>query len=84
MKAAFLIVLMAMAAMCLAQMAHKPPPPVTQTQSIASLQRKCDSLQLVIKDKNFRLNRVKFYLNICIKHPNQDKFLKGWIKRAVN
>lgn len=48
-----------------------------------TLKLKYDSLLLVVKEKNFRLNRVKFYLNICIRNPSQDKFLKGWIRRAL-
>ncbi len=59
------------------------PAPLVYAGPCDSLQKRCDSLQWVIRDKDFRLNRVKFYLNICIKHPNQDKFLKGWIKRAI-
>ena len=26
---------------------------------------------------------VRKYLNICLKNPTQDKFLKGWVKRAI-
>ena len=33
--------------------------------------------------KNIQINDVKKYLKICIKNPSQDKFLKGWIARAV-
>lgn len=33
--------------------------------------------------QNYKINRVKFYLNICMKNPKQDKFLKGWVRRAV-
>jgi hypothetical protein len=29
------------------------------------------------------ISNVKYYLNICIRNPKQDKFLKGWIRRAV-
>lgn len=30
-----------------------------------------------------QLSNVKKYLNICLKNPTQDKFLKGWIRRAI-
>jgi hypothetical protein len=31
----------------------------------------------------YKLERVKYYLNICLRNPSQDKFLKGWIRRAI-
>lgn len=34
--------------------------------------------------KNIQINDVKKYLKICIKDPSQNKFLLGWIKRAVD
>lgn len=33
--------------------------------------------------KKLIISNVQYYLNICLKNPSQDKFLKGWIKRAV-
>lgn len=30
------------------------------------------------------ISNVKYYLNICMRNPTQDKFLKGWIRRAVS
>lgn len=42
-----------------------------------------DSVARLLKLQNFRINRIKYYLNICIKHPKNDKFLKGWIARAL-
>ncbi len=47
-------------------------------------QKKIDSLTWVIKAKDYRLNRVRFYVKLVDKKPSQIKFLKGWIKRAVN
>ncbi len=54
------------------------------------LQLDCSKLEarhiqdsLALKAQNFRVNRIKFYLKICNKNPKQDKFLKGWINRAV-
>lgn len=47
-------------------------------------QKTIDSLTWVIKAKDYRLNRVRFYVKLINKKPNQAKFLKGWIKRAIN
>lgn len=30
-----------------------------------------------------RVANVRKYLNICLKNPTQDKFLKGWVRRAL-
>lgn len=30
------------------------------------------------------IKNAQFYLNITIKNPSQDKFLKGWMRRALN
>lgn len=42
-----------------------------------------DSLTTQLFLAKYRIERVKYYLNICLKNPSQDKFLKGWIRRAV-
>jgi len=42
-------------------------------------QRMVDSMQV----QNAKLYRVKFYLGLCMKNPKQDKFLKGWVRRAI-
>lgn len=42
-----------------------------------------DSLRTQLGRANLKINKVKFYLNICLKNSSQDKFLKGWIRRAV-
>lgn len=33
---------------------------------------------------NYKLNRIKYYINLVDKKPSQTKFLKGWIKRVLN
>lgn len=38
---------------------------------------------LTIKDLNFKLNRVRFYVKLVDKKPSQQKYLKGWIKRVI-
>lgn len=53
------------------------------TSGNAALRRKCDSLQTALFQAQFKVNKVRYYLKICLKNPSQDKFLKGWIKRAI-
>lgn len=52
-------------------------------QSVQTNKKLVDSLRNALYAANFKLERVKFYLNICLKNPTQDKFLKGWLVRAV-
>lgn len=51
--------------------------------SLTPCQNKIDSLTWVIKAKDYRLNRVRFYVKLVDKKPSQAKFLRGWIKRAI-
>lgn len=62
-----------------------------QVVYVDTFKRRCDSLVIVadtfakqLLHARLVLSNVKYYLNICIKNPSQDKFLKGWIRRAVN
>jgi hypothetical protein len=48
-----------------------------------SLKHVTDSLTRKLFVAEYKLQRVKYYLNIAIKNPSQTKFLKGWIKRAI-
>lgn len=55
-----------------------------------SLIRKYDSMCVVSDTLGRRLlharlviSNVRYYLNLAIKNPTQDKFLKGWIRRAL-
>ena len=32
---------------------------------------------------NYKIEKVRFYLNITLRRPILTKFLKGWIRRAV-
>lgn len=43
-----------------------------------------DSLKTNLFLANYKIEKVKYYLKICYKNPSQDKFLKGWVTRAVN
>jgi len=62
------------------------PPVIIQqdcTKKIDSLKARIDSLKTALFLSNNKVEKVRFYLNICLKKPSQDKFLKGWIKRAL-
>ena len=48
-----------------------------------AMKSKYDSMSMALKLANFRLNRIRVYLAICDKHPVDNKFLKGWVKRAL-
>lgn len=43
-----------------------------------------DSIAKKLFLASYKLERVRKYLKICLRNPSQDKFLKGWIKRAIN
>ena len=43
----------------------------------------CDSLKEKLFVSDYKLQRVRYYLNIAIKSPSQTKFLKGWIRRVI-
>lgn len=47
------------------------------------LKRERDSLKTELFLAQFTVTRVRYYLDICLRNPTQDKFLKGWIKRAI-
>lgn len=53
------------------------------TSGNASLRRENDSLRTVLFQAQFKVNKVRYYLKICLRNPTQDKYLKGWIKRAI-
>ena len=38
-----------------------------------------DSLRVALFRANYKLIRVNYYDSLCIKHPGNDKYLKGWI-----
>lgn len=51
--------------------------------SILFFHKQNDSLRTRLFLVNYKVEKVKFYLNLCTKNSSQDKFLKGWIRRAV-
>lgn len=42
-----------------------------------------DSLKTKLFVSDYKVERVRHYLNITLRNPSQTKFLKGWIKRAI-
>jgi hypothetical protein len=63
---------------------YLPAPSTDSLFALYAVQKKTiDSLNTELFLSEFRVERVRYYLNICIKNPSQDKFLKGWIKRAI-
>lgn len=52
--------------------------------SLKLYQLKNDTLKTQLFLSNYKIEKVRFYLNICLKKPSNDKFLKGWIRRAIN
>lgn len=45
--------------------------------------RQRDSLSNLLFIDRYKLEKIRFYLNITLRDRSQDKFLKGWIRRAL-
>jgi hypothetical protein len=63
---------------------HKPYKVVKIDTVYVKDQKETDSLKTKLFIANYKMERVKYYLKICLRNPKQDRFLKGWINRAVN
>lgn len=46
------------------------------------LKKRADSLRAYVALGNFKMNRLKYYINIVVKNNSQIKFLKGWSNRV--
>lgn len=57
--------------------------PVVEVDTVF-ISNKNDSLIRRLNTATYKLARVKYYLRICNRNPSQDKFLRGWLNRAVN
>lgn len=53
-------------------------------QTPATQQHLIDSLRTQLFINKYKIEKVKYYLKIVKKKPSQQKFLVGWINRAVN
>ena len=51
--------------------------------SIKLLLSKNDSLTNKLFISNYKVEKVRYYLNICLRNKTQDRFLKGWVRRAI-
>lgn len=51
--------------------------------SLVIMGRMNDTLSSQLFLSNYKIEKVKFYLAICLRDKTQDKFLKGWVRRAV-
>ena len=63
--------------------APKPPQKVYIVYDCSAMKKQYDSMRLQLKLANFRLNRIRAFDAICDKHAGDAKFLKGWVKRAL-
>lgn len=45
--------------------------------------RELDSLKEKVFVAEYKLQRISKFVRICTANPSQDKFLKGWITRAL-
>lgn len=50
---------------------------------VDSLQAANDSIGRKLLLSNYKVEKVRYYLNITLRDRSQDKFLKGWIRRAL-
>jgi hypothetical protein len=50
---------------------------------IDSLSTNTDSLKTKLFVSNYKLERIKFYVRICMRSPSQKTFLLGWVRRVT-
>lgn len=70
---------------------HPNPKPIINTipstivvcDSVNYYKHQNDSLKTSLFLYKYRVEQVKFYINLCEKKPSQKVFLLGWVKRAV-
>ncbi len=43
----------------------------------------CDSLRRRLNTAEYKLQRIRYYVGICNRNPDQSKFLRGWLNRVV-
>lgn len=60
------------------------PKPIFIAASCDSFRRVNDSLYKALFNANYKIERVRYYLSITLRNPTQDKFLKGWVRRAID
>lgn len=50
---------------------------------LTRLQASKDSIGRLLFLSNYKVEKVRYYLNITLRDRSQDKFLKGWVRRAI-
>jgi hypothetical protein len=60
------------------------PQPVPIPCDSSFYKEKSDSLRVELLISQYKVERVKYYLAIVDRNPSQLKFLRSWIRRAVN
>lgn len=50
---------------------------------LSAEEKKMDSLKTELFLSDLRIEKVKYYTGIVDRNPSQIKFLRGWIRRAV-
>ena len=54
-----------------------------KVDSFSMLKRERDSLRHELYMSKKKIEKVRFYVKLVDKKPTQIKFLKGWVKRAI-
>lgn len=57
---------------------------ISRDFEIDSLKQRVDTLAKKLLYEKAVVSQVEYYLDICMRNPSQDKFLKGWIRRALS
>lgn len=53
------------------------------SSQVDSLRYKGDSLNAVVFTYGLKLDRIKYYVKICMRNPSQKTFLLGWVRRVI-
>ncbi|MBC7947751.1 MAG: hypothetical protein H7Y42_07715 [Chitinophagaceae bacterium] len=56
---------------------------VSRPDTCGMISLRVDSLKTALFLANYKLEKIRYYLNICLRNPSQDRFLKGWVRRAL-
>lgn len=60
---------------------QQPIPKYDSLYKVYRLQKVNDSLE--IQYLNYKIERARYYVKICNKNKSQQKFLLGWLNRAL-
>lgn len=54
-----------------------PPAPCTEEEKLI------DTLRAQVFKLKYDIEKIKFYVRICMRNPSQRQFLLGWVRRVV-